>query len=158
MNREQRRAWRKDQARRATARKRHPPRRKFTMSTITESTINAAGITFPILTDSGVYQEGEGYERLILVNHWDAEFPRRLAKFHIRVDRIPSRSFANTYVWSRPTSSWQLVAMWDHRDFWDSMPGYLRWSNDRSDEETARMLSNMVIDLLALIHEKEIEL
>lgn len=126
------------------------------MTSLTEATIRSNGITYPLLTDSGVYQQGEGYERMVIINKWYPGKDRLMAKFHIRVDKVPGSSFANTEVWMNDRG-WQVVAMLDHREFWSDMPGYLRWSNDTSDSKTARLMSDMVGDLVSLVEDHEVE-
>lgn len=128
------------------------------MTSLTEATIRANSIVYPLLTDSGVYQEGEGYERVAIVNHINPALPRQMVKFEVRVDRVPGRSYANTHVWSSANQAWQVVAMLDHREFWDDMPGYLRWANDTSDNKTAGLLARMVADIVALIESGEVDL
>lgn len=128
------------------------------MTTLTnEATIRSNGIRYPLLTDSGVYEQGEGYERVVIINGWHPDKKRMMAKFHIRVDRVPGHSFANTEVWTGERG-WQVVAMVDHRDFWQTMTGYRRWANDRSDQDTQRLASDMVADLVALVEDREVEL
>lgn len=125
------------------------------MPSLTEDTIRSHGITYPLLSDSGVYQNREGYERILIVTGWHHAQLARMAEFHIRVDRVPGFSFANTSVWTQQ-SGWQAVAHMDHREFWDDMPGYLRWSNDSSDSKTAALASDMIGLLVTMIDEGDI--
>lgn len=101
------------------------------------------------LSDSGIYQEGEGWERVMIVSHWNPETPRQMSMIHLRVDRIPGRSFLTTSVWA-PQTGWQRIADRDHREFWEHMPGYLRWSNDFSEQASRGLMDEAIQSLVVL--------
>lgn len=103
------------------------------MSTETQK-IRVDGDYQSVITDSGVYQEGEGYGRLMMIHTPE----NRLVKAEMRIDRAPEKSFARGEVWV-PATGWQPLVTIPHTEFWKSMPGYLRWANDRSDVETFRL-------------------
>lgn len=100
-----------------------------------------------VYTDSGVYQEGQGYERLILVRGWDTDEPQRLARIHIRVDRVPDLSFARLVAYEHPITLDEQPAVnisLPPADFWREMPGYLRWANDSSEDKTWALAERLV--------------
>lgn len=123
---------------------------------MTNMTIRANLTNYPLLSDSGVFQADEGYERILIVKGWHPEKPNMMAELNIRVDRVPGLSYAITSVWAG--RGWQPIAHLDHREFWEVMSGYLRWANDKSDQDTARLASNMISDLVALVEDGEVEI
>lgn len=85
------------------------------------------------VTDSDVYKEGEGYERIFIFNHWDPTNLKRMAQVHIRVDRNPAASFAKIAVWA---DGWNTITSIPPNEWWGRMPGYLRWTRDDSERKT----------------------
>lgn len=102
---------------------------------------------FKVLTDSDVYQEGQGYERVMIVRNWHRLNPTKICQVTIRVDRNPSESFARVAVWV-DGRGWNQMAVIPPREFWRDMPGYLRWSNDSSDTKTAQLAGDLVEELV----------
>lgn len=86
--------------------------------------------------DSGVYQEGQGYERILLVRDWNANDRTITGRVHLRVDRVPEFSFAKFEVWDNGLSDWRLMFQLAPSAFWSEMPGYLRWARDTSESKT----------------------
>lgn len=86
-----------------------------------------------IVTDSDVYKEGEGYERIFIYNNWDPEDLKRMAQVHIRVDRNPAESYCKIAVWA---DGWNPITQIPPNDWWPKMPGYLRWTRDDSERKT----------------------
>lgn len=104
-----------------------------------------------IHSDSGIYQSGEGYERLIMITNWLPSNPGRVARIHIRVDRNPLESYARVESWK--DGGWTPIFDLAPNEFWYSMPGYLRWTNDRSVQSTitlARRLVRILGDLVSV--------
>lgn len=103
----------------------------------------------PLLTDSEVFQSGNGYERIMIVNGWNDGAMNAMAQIHIRVDKNPGESFAKVSAWT-PNSGWQTLITTAPQDFWHDMPGYLRWANDNSDSKTQRLASDLIAELIDL--------
>lgn len=98
-----------------------------------------------VVTDSGVYQLGEGYERVMMIHTPE----NRLVKAELRVDRAPEKSFARGHIWIHE-KGWEPLVVISPNDFWRDMPGYLRWANDRSDVESFRLSARIFEEILAL--------
>lgn len=109
-----------------------------------------------VLTDSGVYQFGEGYERTILVNKWHPESDRLMAKVDIRIDRLPSESRAMGLVWISASQTWMPLIKFSPQDFWPVMPGYLRWANDTSDDKTWTLAGQIMDELIDLAEQTDL--
>jgi hypothetical protein len=101
------------------------------------------GELVPILSDSEVYQDGDGYERVLLVHMED----NTLFRAYVRVDKAPENSFAHGDVWVPATGWHRIVAIAPHT-WWKDVPGYLRWSNDRSDTATYRLLVQILEEIV----------
>lgn len=111
--------------------------------TATSEKILIDGEFVPIVSDTNVYKEGEGYERLLMV-HFENN---TLVKAHVRVDRAPEKSFATGEIWI-PTTGWNRIVTLNANEWWRRMPGYLRWSNDRSEVETYHMMAEILTEML----------
>lgn len=109
-----------------------------------------------VLTDSGVYTEGEGYERVILVNKWHPDNDRLMARVSIRVDRLPGDSHALGEVWISASQTWLPLIKFAPQDFWPVMPGYLRWANDTSDEKTWSLAAQIMDELIDLAEQTDL--
>lgn len=108
--------------------------------------------TVNVHSDSLVYQNGQGYERLMLVLDWNPEDPRQLARIWIRVDRNPGDSFARADIYTIDGGFQEAIRL-PINDWWNDMPGYLRWSNDNSRAKT-HQLAVKVVDALKNLTEK----
>lgn len=129
-----------------------PPRRNPLLVERPAMETILAGVTrYPVLSDSGVFQSGEGYERVILVNSWHPDKPRHLGRLHIRVDRIPAESFAVAETWTTD-GGWMPMIEFSPHDFWPEMPGYLRWAKDTSDVKTRRLSGELLTELVRLMN------
>lgn len=106
--------------------------------------------TYTFLADTEVYQDGEGYERVLLVIGWDPANERRIAKIHIRVDRVPGNSFALGSVWT--THGWVPFLSRNSVLFWSLMPGYTRWKQDHAESKTFG-LAVEIVDRLRVVAE-----
>ncbi len=111
--------------------------------------------TVTIVADSGVYQQKQGYERLMLVSHWNPEDDMQLARIWIRVDRIPAESFAQADIYTLD-GGFQKVVVIPHQDWWWDMPGYLRWAQDTSGVKTHRLATRLVDELRRVATEAEV--
>lgn len=105
------------------------------MSEHDQTRLRVDGESVPVVSDTGVHQNGDGYERLMLVHMGNNE----LFRAWVRVDKAPENSFARGDVWI-PSTGWQAIATLPAHEWWKSVPGYLRWSNDSSDVATYRLL------------------
>lgn len=94
-----------------------------------------------IRTDSGIYVEGEGYERVVMVDNWDDRDPTRIAQFTIRVDRTPLRSKAN--IDTRVHGEWVPAGNIPPYMWWYDMPGYTRAGQRRTDSATMELVDKM---------------
>lgn len=101
-----------------------------------------------IRTDSGVYVEGEGYERVVLFDDWDTGDPARLAQTHIRVDRTPVRSFARFAIWA--DDQWLNLGHLPTGSWWYDLPGFTRASQRRADEGTLDLAHRLIATLIDL--------
>ena len=108
-----------------------------------------------IQSDSLVYQQGQGYERLMLINAWNPEDPRQLARVWIRVDRNPGESFARADIYTLE-GGFQQAVMLPVNDWWTDMPGYLRWANDNSRAKTHQLATRIVERLQNLAGEVDL--
>lgn len=115
------------------------------------------GLEFTIQSDTGVYREGQGYERVLVVTDWHREQKSWLAQVHIRVDRNPTDSFAEGSVWLGQSTrtvgrepGWEPVHATNPVDWWRTMPGYLRWSHDTSDRDTLRLAAELMTRMRSL--------
>lgn len=102
------------------------------------------------VADSGVYQNGNGYERVEMVTHWDPHDSRRLARVSIRVDRRPSGSHADVEVWTGDNGGWQTLITWSPVRFWSAMPGFDRAGSDETKRLTLRLTEQLVAELVIL--------
>lgn len=105
------------------------------MSEHDQTRLRVDGANVPVISDTQVYQDGDGYERLVLVHLND----NTLYQAHVRVDKAPEKSFAVGEVWV-PASGWNRLVTLPANDWWKQVPGYLRWSNDSSDIATYRLI------------------
>lgn len=90
--------------------------------------------------DTGVHKEGNGYERTILF----AEPGLPLLKFELRVDRIPELSYAEIGTWNPEHQVWELFERFGASRFWHDVPGWERFSSDRTDRSTYRLALELV--------------
>lgn len=111
--------------------------------TSTNSRALVDGEFVPIVSDTEVYQDGDGYERMLLV-HFEQN---TLVKAHIRVDKAPENSFAIGEIWV-PATGWNRIAVLPANEWWKSVPGYLRWAKDSSDAATYKMLIKILEAML----------
>lgn len=118
-------------------------------------TINVDSLSIPVLADSEVFQQGQGYERAIIVSEWNPHDLKHMALLHMRVDRNPMDSFARASVWT-VNSGWQPLVHIAPNDFWHSMPGYLRWSNDDSDSKTQGLAARLIASLTTLANNEKV--
>lgn len=103
------------------------------------------GSNVPVLSDTQVYQDGEGYERVMLVHLGDNTLYRAL----VRVDKAPENSMAVGDVWV-PTTGWNRIVAIPSHQWWKDVPGYLRWSNDRSDVATYRLIVQIFEEIVKI--------
>lgn len=108
--------------------------------------------THTILADSEVFQQGEGYERVLIVSDWHPTASSQMAQIQIRVDKNPGESFANASIWTAG-AGWQLMAVLPSGSFWKEMPGYLRWHNDNSASKTMQVADRLVNELVVMADE-----
>lgn len=104
------------------------------------------------VTDSEVYINGNGYERLLIVKGWrgNPEKQDQLARIHIRVDRYRALSFAKASVWNSTDQSgdgWVEMIRLPVDEWWDRMQGYQRAAGKQAEIDT-RLLAEDVIDEL----------
>lgn len=104
--------------------------------------------TVASVADSGVYAAGDGYERLELFTHWDPRNPRRVARIHIRIDRQPSKSYANVDIWTE--HGFICVISWSSLRFWGDLPGYDRAHSPETARLVRRLTEQLVTELLVL--------
>lgn len=90
--------------------------------------------------DTGVHKEGNGYERTILF----AEPGLPLLKFELRVDRIPEKSYAKISEWNAAKREWDQFENYGASRFWHDVPGWERFSSDRTDRSTYRLALELV--------------
>lgn len=117
--------------------------------------MNMLTVDIKTLSDSEVYTEGEGYERIAIFTGWHQEDPRLMARTYIRVDRNPAASFAKIGVWTTQ-AGWQDLIQIPPNDFWHDMPGYLRWARDTSDRATYALTQELVQRLVTLQADSDI--
>lgn len=104
-----------------------------------------------IISDSGVFVNGQGYERVIMVRGWRGRgWERQLAQVRIRVDRFEIRSYAMADVWSESTQSWTIMVRLHPKQWWSNMQGYQRAAGKQAEIDT-RLLAEDVIDELQQI-------
>lgn len=122
------------------------------MDTLTFHETNA---TYKILSDSGVFVDGDGYERVLLVAGWDLSDLTRICQIHLRVDKHPEKSFARGSVYGRTSKrgepGWILIGQIAPINFWYAMPGYARAANESANTSTIR-LSARVANLMESLH------
>ena len=89
--------------------------------------------------DTGVYPDGEGYERTILFSTTNSDNTRRLIKIDLRVDRIPGDSFLIGSEWSTE-QGWIEKTKPHDVTFWSAMPGYARHKSSATERETFTLM------------------
>jgi hypothetical protein len=100
---------------------------------------------FKVLLDSEVLRNDEGYERVLILNHWHPADSRRMAQVHIRVHRLPHKSLAEASVWS--SGGWQTIVTHHPDDFWFDMPSYERYKQQRVIVKTDTLATRLMHDL-----------
>ncbi len=113
------------------------------MSDHDQTRLRVDGSNVPVISDTGVHQNGDGYERCMLVHMGD----NSLFRAWIRVDKAPEHSFAHGDVWV-PSDGWNQIVVLPSHDWWKSVPGYLRWSNDSSDVATYRLMTKILEEIV----------
>lgn len=117
------------------------------MSEHDQTRLRVDGVSVPVISDTEVHQNGNGYERCMLVHMND----NTLFRAWVRVDRAPEDSFARGDVWI-PATGWNRLVTLPATDWWKSVPGYLRWSNDSSDVATYRLTVQIFEAIVKVLH------
>ena len=103
-------------------------------------------IELTLQADTGVYPDGEGYERTVLFSITNPDNTRRLLKVDLRVDRIPGDSYLIGYEWSTDYG-WIEKTQPHNVTFWAEMPGYARHKSSRTEEATFSLMKKTATDL-----------